>query len=85
MALNPHIVTAIAVLWTNVLQGKVLSEEEKLTFCVGLWFIWNDDSDANFNGGKGSCKKGGSLNLTLRHSSPPPHTPQQTVPTFVLI
>ena len=36
MALNPHIVTAIAVLWTNVLQGKVLSEEEKLTFCVGL-------------------------------------------------
>lgn len=35
---------------------------------VELWFIWNDDSDANFYGGKGSCKKG-SLNLTLHHSS----------------
>ena len=75
MALNPHIVTAL-LCGPNVLQGKVLSEEEKITFCVGtgecdgLWFIWNDDSDANFNGGKGSCKKGGSLNLTLHHSSP---------------
>ena len=34
MALNPHIVTAL-LCGPNVLQGKVLSEEEKITFCVG--------------------------------------------------
>ena len=34
MALNPHIVTGL-LCGPNVLQGKVLSEEEKITFCVG--------------------------------------------------